>query len=106
MPGSIAVQALLSFGGFVDVATRKSILAFRGRNRKLIRELREKIRQVLAMDLRASDKSVTGGVPPTLFKSEGATNHAAALTQLKNRCDRALTQRVGMQAVPQVQINV
>jgi hypothetical protein len=96
---AFAVQAALFYGGDLDMAKRKIILAFKGKDRQTIRKCLSLLEQMQNMDVRRSDKATKEGVPPVLFKTSGNGNLAGQITALINRCNTALNQKVGLQAI-------
>lgn len=75
-------------------------LAYKGRDRKRIKQLANFVKQVQDMDTRNTAKAAEAGVPPILFSVVGATSYAAQLAAIAARCETALTQTVSVQAVP------
>lgn len=75
-------------------------LSFRGRDRKLVRELKKKLLQIIAMDQRRSDAAARDGVPPILFALASDTTIQDAIDKLVVRSTMALDERVSLTQQP------
>jgi hypothetical protein len=73
-------------------------LAFKGRDRVRIRQLRNYLKQIQAMDVRNQARSTELGIPATNFIVTTAANLTGQIAAIIARCDTALAQRMSMQA--------
>lgn len=90
----------LSIEGESRMPTKRPKLAFRGRDRKRINNLKKALEQCVKMDLERSNDATKNGTPAVLFRIVGNTNVTGAVTQLQNRVTQALGQRIAAQALP------
>lgn len=72
---------------------RKPQLVWRRMRRKAVRNLRDAVDRITAMDEREAIAAADAGVEGVYFSPGSTTNVGKGLTNLRNRCEEALAER-------------